>query len=176
MLIIKRRKKAVLTLALLAVLVGGGAYAYFTATGTGSGSGTVGSASALTVTGTVSGSLYPGATVSNNVSFTVTNPSSGHQHLGTITLSGVHACTGTGSSWDGTACTNSGTRESTCETFDNNASSTADDFSMQAVSANQDVAPGSSAVTATGTFTMNDLASAQDSCQGTNLTLSFTLS
>src|ERR1700761_4198796 len=87
----------------------GGAYAYFTTTGSGTGQGTVGASSALTVTGTVSGSLYPGT--SNTVNFTANNPSSGHERLGTITLTGVHACTGTGSSWNGSACSNSGTEQ-----------------------------------------------------------------
>ena len=169
----KRARVAVGVLAAFAVA--GAAYAYFTASGSGTGSATVGASSPLTVTGTVSGSLYPGT--SNTVNFTANNPSSGHQRLGTITLTGVHACTGTGSSWNGTSCSNSGTEQTTCESFDTNASSTSDNFSMPNVVANQDLAPGNNqTVTTTGTLTMNDLSSSQNSCQNANLTLSFTSS
>jgi hypothetical protein len=169
-------KRGRVALGVVASLVlAGGAYAYFTTTGSGTGQGTVGASSALTVTGTVSGTLYPGT--SNTVNFTANNPSSGHQRLGTISLTGVHACTGTGSSWNGSACSNSGTEQTTCESFDTNASSTTDNFSMPNVVANQDLAPGNNqTVTTTGTLTMNDLNSSQNSCQNANLTLSFTSS
>jgi hypothetical protein len=151
------------------VLVGGGAYAYFTATGTG----TVGTSASITVNGTVSGTLYPGT--SSTVNFTVNKPSSGHQRLGTVSLTGVHACTGTGYSWNGTSCTNSGIEQTTCESYDTNASSTIDNFSMQNVVFNQDFAPGDNqAVTATGTFTMNDLNSSQSAYENAKLTLSLT--
>jgi hypothetical protein len=159
----------------LALILVGGAYAYFTTTGTGSAPATVGTSTALTVTGTAASTLYPGT--SSTVNFTVNNPSSGHQRLGTISLSGIHACTGTGSSWNGSACSNGGAEQTTCESFDGSASSTTDDFSMQNVVANQDVAPGNNqTVTATGTLTMNDLNSNQNSCQSANVTLSFTAS
>jgi hypothetical protein len=173
---ILRSKRARVVVGVLATFaVAGAAFAYFTTTGSGSGSGTVGASSALTVTGTVSGTLYPGT--SNAVNFTANNPSSGHQRLGTVTLSGVHACTGAGSTWNGTACSNSGTEQTTCESFDTNASSTSDNFSMPAVVANQDLASGNNqTVTNTGTLTMNDLNSSQNACQNANLTLSFTTS
>jgi hypothetical protein len=111
------------------------------------------------------------------VNFTLNNPSSGHQQLGTISLTGVHACTGTGSSWNGIACSNGGTEQTTCESYDTNASSTTDNFSMPAVVSNQDFPSGNNqTVTATGTLTMNDLSSSQNSCQNANLSLSFTAS
>jgi hypothetical protein len=45
---------------------------------------------------------------------------------------------------------------------------------MQAVNANQDLAPGNNiTVTQTGTLTMNNLNSSQNSCQGANLYLTF---
>jgi len=175
MSIIKRRKRAVIVIAALGVLVGGGALAYFTATGSGTGTATVGANSALTVSGTVSGSLYPGT--SNTVNFTASNPSTGHQRLGTISLTGVHACTGAGSSWTGSACSNTGTEQTTCESYDTSASSTVDDFSMQNVVSNQDLPSGNNqTVTATGTLTMNNLSSSQNSCQNANLTLTLTAS
>lgn len=170
------RSKAALAGCLgVALVLAGGAYAYFTATGTGSGTATVGASSSLTITGTAATTLYPGT--SSTVNFTVTNPSSGHQRLGTISLSGVHACAGAGSSWNGTLCSSGGTEQTTCESYDSNASSTTDNFSMQNVVPNQDLPSGNNqTVTGTGTLAMNDLASSQNSCQNANLTLSFTAS
>ena len=168
----KRRTKLVLSITAAAVAIAGGAFAYFTATGSGSGTATVGASSTLTVAGTTSGTLYPGT--SATVTFTANNPSSGHQRLGTISLTAVHACTGAGSSWTGSTCSNSGTEQTTCESFDTAASSTVDNFSMQNVVANQDLPSGNNqAVTQTGTFTMNNLNSSQNSCQGANLYLTF---
>src|SRR5579875_2924658 len=115
-------KKHIAVLTTAAVIgVAGAAFAYFTSTGTGSGTATVGSASNLTVTGTAASTLYPGT--SSTVNFTVNNPSTGHERLGSITLSAVHACTGSGSTWTGSACSNSGTEQTTCESFDTSASS-----------------------------------------------------
>ena len=59
------------------------AYAYFSTTGSGTGTATVGSSSTVTLHATVTSSLYPGT--SSPVSFTVDNPSSGAQRVGTIT-------------------------------------------------------------------------------------------
>lgn len=170
-----RSKAALAGCMVVALVLAGGAYAYFTATGTGSGTATVGASSAVTITGTAASTLYPGT--SSTVNFTVNNPSSGSQRLGTISLSGVHACTGTGSSWNGTSCSNGGVEQTTCESYDTNASSTTDNFSMQSVVSNQAFASGSNqTVTATGTLVMNSLNSSQNSCQNANLALSFTAS
>jgi hypothetical protein len=172
---VAKKKKTFVAATLVTMAVAGGALAYFTSAGSGSGTASVGTASSLTVTGTSASTLYPGT--SSTVSFTVNNPSSGHQRLGSITLSAVHACTGAGSSWNGSSCSNSGTEQTTCEAFDTSASSTVDDFSMPVVTSNTDFAPGNNqTVTQTGTLTMNDLNSSQNSCQGANLTLSFTTS
>jgi hypothetical protein len=139
--------------AVVAVLAAaGGAFAYFSSTGTGSATATVGSSQALTVNGTPSGSLYPGA--STTVNFTAANPSAGHEYLATIHLASVsvdssHASAGCTASW----------------------------FTMPDVSANQDIPAGSgTTVTATGTLSMTNTATNQDSCQGATLTLGFTTS
>jgi hypothetical protein len=167
------KKRAFLIATLMTLAVTGGALAYFTTAGTGSGSGSVGTSSSLVVTGTVASSLYPGT--SSTVNFTVNNPSSGHERLGTITLSAIHACTGAGSTWNGSACSNSGTEQTTCESSDTSSSSTTDNFSMPVVTSNTDFAPGNNqTVTQTGTLTMNDLNSSQNACQGASLTLTFT--
>src|SRR5436305_3738557 len=172
---VSKKKKTFAAATLVTMAVAGGAFAYFTSTGTGSGTASVGTASSLTVTGTSASTLYPGT--ASTVNFTVNNPSTGHARLGSITLSAVHACTGAGSTWNGSACSNSGTEQTSCESFDTSASSAVDNFSMAAVASNADFGPGNGqTVSQTGTLTMNDLNSSQNSCQGASLTLSFTTS
>jgi hypothetical protein len=172
----KLPKKYIAALTTAAVIgIAGAAFAYFTSTGTGTGTASVGNASNLTVTGTSASTLYPGT--SSTVNFTVNNPSTGHEKLGSITLSAVHACTGAGSTWNGAACSAGGTEQTTCESYDTSASSTTDNFSMPAVASNTDFGAGNGqTVSQTGTLAMNNLASSQNSCQGAALTLSFTTS
>lgn len=140
------RKRALLTLGCtLALALATGAYAYFTSTGSGTGTAKVGNASAVTLKGTITGNLYPGS--SSAVSFTVDNPSSGSQRVGTISLGSVTV--DAGHSGCGTAA-----------------------FSMPAVTVNQTFAPGNGqAVTPTGTLAMADTGTNQDACQGATLTL-----
>lgn len=172
--ILRKPKLAALVVGVGVVAIAGIAYAFFTTSGAGTGTASVGTSSALTIHGTSASTLYPGT--SSTVSFTVDNPSSGHQQLGTVTLSAVHACTGAGSSWNGTSCTSGGTEATGCESFDTSSSSSSDNFSMVPVTSNQDIAGNASGatVTATGTLAMNNLASSQDACKSANLTLSFT--
>ena len=169
------RKRVLGTLGVIgAVTLAGVAYAYFSASGSGTGSATVGTSSALTLHGTSASTLYPG--VSSTVSFTVDNPSSGHQQLGTIHLASVKACVGASSSWNGSSCTNSGTEATTCESVETGSSdgNTAN-FWMPDVVSNQDFGNGNGqTVTATGSLKMNDLNSSQDACKNANLTLNFT--
>lgn len=70
-----------------AVAISGAAFAYFTTTGDGTGSGTTGASSALVIHGTAATTLYPAA--SSTVTFTVDNPSPGHQYVNTISLASV---------------------------------------------------------------------------------------
>ena len=143
-------KKRVAAAAAAIVLAGGGmaAYAYFTTTGAGTGTGSTGSSSALTIHGTVGSTLYPGT--SGTVSFTVDNPSPGHQYVNTIHLASVVA--------DGS--------HSSCVVAD---------YGMADVVAHQDVASGNGiAITTTGSLTMANTAVSQDACQGATLTLNFT--
>ncbi len=171
-----RRRKGLTILSLVGVIaLAGVAYAYFSSTGTGTGSATVGTSTALTVTGTSASTLYPGTT--SSISFTVSNPGTGHEQLTSIQLASVKACVGSGSSWNGSSCSNSGTEATTCESVETGATdgNTAN-FWMPNVSENQDVAGGASNATVTnnGTLTMNDLSSNQDACKNANLTLNFT--
>lgn len=170
-----RRSKLLAALSGVAVLaVAGIAFAYFSTSGSGTGSATVGTSSPLTIHGTSAGTLYPGTT--SSVSFTVDNPSSGHQQLGTVHLASVKACVGTGSTWNGTTCSNSGTEATTCESVETGASDTnTGNFWMADVTSNQDFGNGNGqSVTATGSLKMNDLSTSQDACKNANLTLNFT--
>ena len=149
-LISKRGAVFALTAALV-VAVAGGAYAYFTTSGTGTGTASVGSSSAVTLHATVTGSLYPGT--SSPVSFTVDNPSSGKQRVGTISLVSITP----------------DASHSECSTVINGGNP---DFTMAAVTVNQTFGTGNGqAVTATGTLAMNETGVSQDKCQGATLTL-----
>lgn len=176
---VTKRRIALLAALLVAAIAAIGGWAYFTANGSGSGTASVGTSSTLALHGSTVGTLYPGTTVP--VSFTVDNPSSGHQQLGTIYLMGVKACTGAGSSWDPSlnagagGCSNSGTEQTGCESVDagNAADANASNFYMADVTENQDLAGNASGVSATngGTLKMNNLSSSQDSCKNAALYL-----
>ncbi|MGN6586195.1 MAG: hypothetical protein ACTHKT_01830 [Solirubrobacterales bacterium] len=134
-----------------ALAIAGVAYAYFTSTGSGTATAKVGTSSAVTVKGTVSGNLYPGA--SSQVSFTIDNPSSGSQRVGTISLTGITV----------------DAAHSTCSVVISGGNP---DFTMPAVAVNATFAPGNGqAVTPKGTLTMNDTGVSQNACQGAELTL-----
>ena len=149
------KKRAVLvgvTTVVLALAVG--AYAYFTSTGSGTATATVGSGAAVTIKGTVGGNLYPGGNAT--VTFTVDNPSSAAQRVGTISLSSIAVDAG----------------HSTCSKVITGGNP---DFSMPAVAVNKTFPTGTNqSVTQTGTLTMNDTGISQDACQGATLTLSLT--
>jgi hypothetical protein len=146
------KKKAILALSCVGALaIAAAAYAYFTSTGSGTATAKVGTSSAVTLKGTVAGDLYPGA--SSQVSFTVDNPSSGTQRVGTITLTGITVDAG----------------HSTCSTVIAGGNP---DFTMAPVAVNATFAPGNGqAVTPKGTLTMNDTGVNQNACQGAELTL-----
>src|ERR1044072_4438417 len=148
-------KRALVALGCVAALVlAAGAYAYFTSSGSGTGTASVGTASAVTLKGTVTGSVYPES--SSPVSFTVDNPSAGSQRVNTITLSSITVDSG----------------HSACSTAISGGNP---DFSMPAGVVKQTFAPGSGlAVTPTGTLTMNETGTNQDACQGATLTLHLT--
>jgi hypothetical protein len=168
------KKRSLALSGLLLLLLAGGAVAYFTTSGSGTGTATVGTSSALTIHGSSASTLYPGT--SSTISFTVDNPSPGHQQLGTIHLASVKACVGAGSSWNGSSCTNSGSEATTCESVETGGSDTnTANFWMPDVVSNQDFGSGNGqTVTATGTLKMNDLSSNQNACENANLTLNFT--
>jgi hypothetical protein len=146
------KQRVFIALSCLSVLaVATVAYAYFTSTGSGTATAKVGSGSAVTLKGTVSGNLFPGA--SSQVSFTVDNPSSGAQRVGTITLTGITV----------------DAAHSTCSSAISGGNP---DFSMPAVAVNATFGPGNGqSVTPKGSLTMNDTGVNQNACQGAELTL-----
>jgi len=149
------KKRALLAISTVGVLaVAGVAVAYFTSTGSGTATATVGSGSAVTIKGTVSSNLYPGG--SSPVSFTIDNPSSASQRVGTITLASIAVDAG----------------HSSCSKVISGGNP---DFAMPAVVVNKTFATGNNqTVTQTGTLTMNDTGISQDACQGATLTLNLT--
>jgi hypothetical protein len=149
------KKRALLALTCTcAIGLTAAAFAYFTTSGSGTGTASVGSSSAVTLHATVSSSLYPGA--SSPVSFTVDNPSSGSQRVGTISLSSITVDAG----------------HSSCSTVITGGNP---DFTMPAVAVNHVFGPGEGqSVTPTGTLTMNETGVSQDACQGATLTLHLT--
>jgi hypothetical protein len=172
---ITKTKVILFVTVLVAITASVGAYAYFTSTGSGSGTATVGTSTAFVIHGTSGSTLYPGTT--SAVTFTVDNPSTGHQKLGTIYLSAVKACP-SGSAWDANAsdCTNSATEITGCESVDDGsiADANTSDFYMADVAVNTDYATGNTqTVTPGGTLKMNNLSSSQDACKSAALYLVF---
>jgi hypothetical protein len=160
-----KSKKGIALLATMIVAVAAtvGAYAYFTTTGSGSGTATVGTSTAFVLHGSAPANLYPGT--SDTVTFTVDNPSTGHQYLNTIHLVSVQAYPTATDRTNGTA------EILTCG-GPNSASS---DFQMADVPVNHDYASGSGqAVTPTGTLQMNNLNASQDTCKNAFLKLNLT--
>jgi hypothetical protein len=149
-LLTKRRSLAALG-AVGALAIAVGAYAYFTASGSGTTTATVGTSSALTLKGTVTGNLYPGS--SSPVTLTVDNPSSGKERVGTVSLEKITADAG----------------HSSCSVVTTGGNP---DFTMAEVVVNKTFGPGNGqAVTPSGTLAMNDTGVNQDACQGATLTL-----
>jgi hypothetical protein len=145
-----RKVKVALGATVASVAIAGAAFAYFTTTGAGTGTATTGTSTALVIHGTAATTLYPGT--SSTVNFTVDNASTGHQLVNVITLTSVTTDVG----------------HSACAVAD---------FTMPAVTANQDVASGSAiAITATGTLTMANTGVSQDACKNAPLTLNLTSS
>ncbi len=134
-----------------ALAIAAAAYAYFTTTGSGTATATVGTSSAVTLKGTVTGNLYPGS--SSPISMTVDNPSSGKQRVGTISLEKITPDAG----------------HASCSVVITGGNP---DFTMADVVVNKTYATGNNqAVTPSGTLAMNDTGVSQDACQGATLTL-----
>jgi hypothetical protein len=149
------KKKVLIPIVIVVGLAMAGiAVAYFTSLGSGTGTGAVGSSSNVTLHGTVTSAVYPGA--SSPVTFTVDNPSPGAELVNTIHLVSITPDAG----------------HSSCSTVITGGNP---DFTMADVLANQNFPSGNGqAVTATGTLNMRDTGVSQDACQGATLTLNLT--
>jgi hypothetical protein len=171
-----KRKRTLALGVLLLLFLSAGAVAYFTAAGSGSGSASVGTTANVVLHGTTTGTLYPGTSVTVNL--TADNPNSAKAEVGTVQLTGIRACSGAGSTWTGNGCSNGGTEVKACEDLDPGSAADADasDFYMANVAENQELPANSTgnALANAGTLTMNDLTRSQDQCQGVNLYLQLT--
>ena len=149
-------KKRVVLAAIVAValaIASGVAYAYFTATGAGTGSATVGSATNIVLTPTITGTLYPGGTAAT-VSVLVTNSGGGSQRVGSIHLASITPDAG----------------HPLCTLVYGG-------FSMADIAVNSVLTRSGTAgdhTTVTGSLAMADTGSIQDSCQGATPTLNLT--
>ena len=146
-------KKRVVVLGVLGALaVAGGAFAYFTTSGSGEGNAKAGTSSALTISAVSASELYPGT--SSQVTFTVNNPSSGHQYVTKVKLKEVKAYLDAEHKTAEPACLSSW-------------------FAMPEVSENQDVASGSHELTNKGTLEFKNEALSQNACKNAYLVASF---
>jgi hypothetical protein len=150
-------KKRVVLAAIMAIalaIASGVAYAYFTATGAGTGSATVGNATSIVLTPTITGTLYPGGTPAS-VSVVVKNNGGGAQYVNLIHLASITADGG----------------HSTCVTTI--GAGPANAFTMADISVTSTIAAGGT-TTKVGSLQMNDTGISQDGCQGATLTLNLT--
>jgi hypothetical protein len=160
MKIFSSKKRVAVIGAITAVtLVGGGtAFAYFTTTGTGTGAGAVGTATALVLTqksitysnAATDNNLLPGT--SADVTFTVDNPSSGVQRLGTVSLAGFTS--------DKPGC---------------NSDDQSTWFTAVPLPVNTDYIPGANQpVTGKMTIKFENKSAPQDACKGATLEFNYT--
>jgi hypothetical protein len=144
---------AILAGAAATLALGGGAFAYFTTSGSGTATATVGGGlSALTVTGSVSGELYPAGSPTT-VKITIKNTGAHAAHVQTTSLTSITADAG----------------HSSCDTSTTGGTPA---FTMAPVAIGKTLAAGEE-TTATGSLQMNDTGVPQDACQGASLTLHF---
>jgi hypothetical protein len=157
--VIKSKKGIALLAALVVAIVAAvGAYAYFTNSGSGQGTASVGSSSAIAITGSTAGNLYP-AGPARTVSITLHNTGAGAQHVATTSLDSI-------SSSD-PLCDTSLNSAGSAFTFVNPVAVNAD------LAADNAAAGGPDETTVTGSLQMNDTGVSQDDCQGEALTLHF---
>ena len=157
------KKKVAAAMAGVALLGSGiAAYAYFTSSGSGNGSAGVGTSTAFTVGNfSASGSLYPGDATGAAVSYRITNPSSGHQAVQTVTV---------GVANDGGSPANvlnsAGTAVPGClaSWFSNGSSTFKASDGTTTVTLTADVA-GGDYITGTTTVLMSNVGSSQDACK-----------
>jgi hypothetical protein len=101
------KKHAVIVAAIGSLAFGAAAFAYFTSTGTGSGTATVGTSTAWQVDTVAPDGLplTPGGATEQTIGYTVTNNSSGNQHLANVNVKvGNTAGDGSFVAWSSGSC------------------------------------------------------------------------
>jgi hypothetical protein len=146
-------KKRIAVGVLGALVAVGAAVAYFTTTGSGTGNATVGTSEPLTITAVSASNLYPGT--SSEVTFTVNNPSSGHQFVRKVQLAEVKAYKDEAHTEPEAGCKSQW-------------------FSMAEVTENKDVATGETTLPEKGSLEFVNEPESQDPCKGVYLVASFT--
>ena len=151
------------------------AYAYFTATGSGNGSAGVGTSTNFTVGNFSStGSLYPGDATGAAVSYRITNPSTGHQAVRTVTV-GVASGTDSGGNTVVLDSTTGNPVTGCLATwFSAGSSSFKASDGTTTVTLTADVA-GSDYITGTTTVLMSNVGSSQDACKNASPRISVTV-
>jgi hypothetical protein len=147
------------------------AYAYFSASGTGTAPASVGSAGAVTLAGTVTGTLYPAGTAAS-VSVLVTNPGSGSVYVSSIHLASIQI-----DHSSSTYTSASSGQQTTWDACDVSTSGGTPAFTMADISVTTTLTKSGTSgdhVTKTGSLQMNDTGTSQNNCQGAPLQLNFT--
>jgi hypothetical protein len=147
------KKRAMVLGAVAVFAVAGIAVAFFTANGSGTGTATVGSASEITLAGTITGELYPAGTPAE-VSVLVTNSGKGSQAVGSVHLASIST-------------------DVAHEECDLSVTGGNPAFTMADISVSKTLAAGGT-TTVSGSLQMNDTKVTQNTCQGAPLTLHFT--
>lgn len=171
-----QRFKSTKRIAVLGVLAVGiaasvAAYAYFNTSGAGTVGASVGSTGSISLSGSVTGTLYP-AGAPSSVNVLVTNNGSGSQSVSSVHLASIQidhssstytsASSGQQSTWDACDVSTSG----------GNPAFTMADISV-AATLTKNGTPGDH-VTKSGSLQMNDTGVSQNNCQGAPLQLNFT--
>ena len=163
----------ILAVSAVAVAASVAAYAYFTAAGSGTVTASIGSTGSISLSGSVSGTLYPDGAAAT-VSVLASNGGSSSQYVSAVHLASIQidhsSSTYTGAS--------SG-QQSTWDACDVSTSGGSPAFTMADVSVTTTLTrsgTGGDHVTKTGSLQMNDTGVTQNNCQGAPLQLNLTSS
>jgi hypothetical protein len=151
-----RKKRIIVTTAVLATIGGGAAFAYWSSMGTGVGSATAGSDSEFTITSTTTatgGPLSPGGPT-HTINFTVANPGSGSQYLAAVDATVAKA---NGDAWVSGECS-------------------ADDFAITGYTLTPGEVAAGGTVSGSVKIQMINRAANQDDCKGVTVPVHFAAS
>jgi hypothetical protein len=166
---IGKRKFVALT-AVAALAIAGAAIAFFTQAGGGTGTASVGTSSAPTVAGTITGALYPAGSAAG-VSVLVTNTGQGSQYVDKVHLDSI-VIDHSSSTYTGA----SSAQQTTWNACDTSTSGVNPAFTMADISVATDLTKSGTAgdnTTKIGSLQMNDTGVSQNNCQSAPLQLNF---